>query len=111
LREDLQEIVVSFGTAAKTAVTSLLFIPGDAEKEEDQSALKQAIKTGFTPLSSYAFMAFVLLYMPCMIVGAAMRQEFGTWKWVVVAFTYQSVLAWTVALLIYQGGTLLRLGG
>jgi ferrous iron transport protein B len=111
LGEDLQEIVVSFGTAAKTAVTSLLFIPGDPEKEEDQSALKQAIKTGFTPLSSYAFMAFVLLYMPCMIVGAAMRQEFGTWKWVVVAFTYQTLLAWTVALLIYQGGTLLGLGG
>lgn len=42
--------------------------------------------------------------MPCMIVGSAMRQEFGTWKWVVVAFTYQTVLDWTVVLLIYQGG-------
>lgn len=48
---------------------------------------------------------------PCMIVGVAMRQEFGTWKWVVVAFTYQTVLAWTVAMIIYQGGMLLGLGG
>ncbi|MGE0917269.1 hypothetical protein [Trichlorobacter lovleyi] len=30
-------------------------------------------------------MAFVLLYMPCVVVGAAMQQEFGTWKWVGVA--------------------------
>ena len=72
LGEDLKEIVVSFGTAAKTAISTLLFIPGEEEKEEDKSALNQAIKAGFTPLSSYAFMAFVLLYMPCRIVLAAM---------------------------------------
>lgn len=110
LGEDLKEIVVSFGAAAKTAVTTLLYLPGEAEKEEDQSALKQAIMAGFTPLSSVAFMAFVLLYMPCMIVGAAMLQEFGTWKWVAVAFSYQTLLAWSVALVIYQGGRLLGLG-
>ena len=111
LGEDLKEIVVSFGTAAKTAVSTLLYLPVEEEKEEDQSALKQAILAGFTPLSSYAFMAFVLLYMPCMIVLAAMRQEFGTWKWVGVGFVYQTILAWTVAMIIYQGGLLLGLGG
>ena len=111
LGEDLKEIVVSFGAAAKTAVTTLLFVPGAEEKEEDKSALNQAIKAGFTPLSSYAFMAFVLLYVPCMIVLAAMREEFGTWKWVGIGFAYQTVLAWVVAFIIYQGGMLLGLGG
>jgi ferrous iron transport protein B len=56
-------------------------------------------------------MAFVLLYMPCMIVLAAMRQEFGTWTWVGVGFLYQTVLAWLVAFIIYQVGTLMGLGG
>ncbi|OGT98774.1 MAG: ferrous iron transport protein B [Geobacteraceae bacterium GWB2_52_12] len=111
LGEDLKEIVVSFGSAAKTAVTTLFFIPGEEEAEEDQSALKQAVRAGFTPLSSYAFMAFVLLYMPCVIVGVAMRQEFGSWKWAGVGFLYQTVLAWVVALIIYQGGRFLGLGG
>ncbi|MBT1072629.1 ferrous iron transport protein B [Pelotalea chapellei] len=110
LGEDLKEIVISFGTAAKTAVTTLLYLPGKEEKEEDQSALNKAIMAGFTPLSSFAFMAFVLLYMPCMIVLAAMRQEFGTWKWVGVGFVYQTILAWTVAMIIYQGGLFLGLG-
>lgn len=111
LGDDLKEIAVSFVAATKTAITTVLYLSGEEEKEEDRSALNGAIKAGFTPLSSYAFMAFVLLYMPCMIVGAAMRQEFGTWKWVTVAFTYQTVLAWTVALMIFQGGQLLGLGG
>ncbi len=111
LGEDLKEIVFSFGEATQKAACKVLNIPQAEEKEEDKSALNESIKATFTPLSSYAFMAFVLLYMPCMVVAAAMRQEFGTWKWVIVGFTYQTILAWTVALLIYQGGKLLGLGG
>jgi ferrous iron transport protein B len=69
------------------------------------------LRKTFTPLSAYAFIAFVLLYMPCIVVAVAMRQEFGAWKWFGVAFAYQMVLAWGVAFLIYQGGKLLGLGG
>jgi len=56
-------------------------------------------------------MVFVLLYMPCMVVAIAMRQEFGSWKWFGVAFLYQTVLAWGMAFIVYQGGRLLGLGG
>ena len=65
----------------------------------------------FTPLSAYAFRAFVRLYRPGVVVAIAMRQEFGSWKWFGVAFAYQSALAWCVAFVIYQGGRLLGLGG
>jgi len=111
LGEDLKEIVVSFGAAAKSAVTTTLGIPGEAEEEEDLSSLKSAVLGAFTPLTSYAFMVFVLLYMPCMVVAIAMRQEFGSWKWFGVAFVYQTVLAWGMAFIVYQGGRLLGLGG
>lgn len=109
LGEDLKEIVVSFGGAVKKAVSTMLYLPQKEEPEEEQSALKTALQGQFTPLSSFSFMAFVLLYMPCVVVGAAMRQEFGTWKWAGVAFAYSTVLAWLVALIIYQGGRLLGL--
>jgi ferrous iron transport protein B len=56
-------------------------------------------------------MAFVLLYMPCIVAAAAFKHEFGTWKWFGVAFIYQTILAWSVALLIFQGGTILGIGG
>ncbi|MDK9719166.1 MAG: ferrous iron transport protein B [Trichlorobacter sp.] len=111
LGEDLKDIVVSFGGAVKKAVSTLLYLPQKEEPEEEQSALKTAFQGQFTPLTSFSFMAFVLLYMPCVVVGAAMRQEFGTWKWAGVAFVYSTVLAWLVALIIYQGGRFLGLGG
>ncbi|MBI5443041.1 MAG: ferrous iron transport protein B [Deltaproteobacteria bacterium] len=115
LAEDLKEIGTSFGDAVKGAASNVVSTFGvsslAAEEEEGQSPLKAAVRGAFTPLSAYAFMAFVLLYMPCVVVAIAMRQEFGSWKWFSVAFIYQTVLAWTVALVIYQGGRLLGLGG
>ena len=69
------------------------------------------LKTQFTPIAAYAFIVFVLLYMPCVIASVAMVQEFGTWKWYGIAFAYQMALAWGMAALVYQGGRLLGLGG
>jgi ferrous iron transport protein B len=113
LSEDLQEIGVTFIGASRDAAVNVVSTFGivslSGEEDEENSGLKQIITKAFTPLSAYAFMAFVLLYMPCVVVAIAMRQEFGTWKWFGVAFAYQMVLAWGVACLIYQGGRLLGL--
>lgn len=115
LGEDLREIVVSFGGALKEAGSNVVSTFGVSslaiEEETNDSPLKEAVRGSFTPLSAYAFMAFVLLYMPCVVVAIAMRQEFGTWKWFGIAFAYQTALAWSVALIIYQGGRFLGLGG
>jgi ferrous iron transport protein B len=114
LAEDLKEIAVSFGAAVRDAGVNVASTFGTSaisfEEEEDQSSLKAAVRGAFTPLSAYAFMIFVLLYMPCVVVAIAMRQEFGGWKWFGVAFAYQTALAWGAALLVYQGGRLLGLG-
>ncbi len=55
-------------------------------------------------MSAYAFMVFVLLYIPCVIAAVAMVHEFGAWKWYGIAFAYQMVLAWLMALIVFQGG-------
>ncbi|MGB8931889.1 MAG: ferrous iron transport protein B [Anaeromyxobacteraceae bacterium] len=117
LREDLKEIVVSFGAAGRDAVKNVAttFTPTafavDMEAEAEPTPLKAAVGRAFTPLTAVGFMIFVLLYMPCVVVAIAMRQEFGGWKWFGVAFAYQTALAWSMALLVYQGGRLLGLGG
>ncbi|MBN1382945.1 MAG: ferrous iron transport protein B [Deltaproteobacteria bacterium] len=112
--EELKQIGVSFVGAVGKAVGNVFSTFGIAtismEEEEGTESLKTAIKKNFTPLSAYAFMAFVLLYVPCFIVLVAMRHEFGTWKWAGVTIAYQSVLAWTVSFIIYQGGTLIGIG-
>ncbi len=111
--EDLAGVGMSFVKAIKESASNVFSTLGisslSTEEETDKLAMRSAIQKTFTPLSAYAFMAFVLLYMPCVVVLIAMRHEFMTWKWVGIAFVYQMALAWTVAFVIYQGGRLLGL--
>jgi ferrous iron transport protein B len=116
LGEDLAEIGASFGRAVKESIGNVVSTVGlssmsFADEEEGPSPLKNAVRGAFTPLTAFGFMVFVLLYMPCVVVAIAMRQEFGGWSWFGVAFLYQTALAWGMALLVYQGGRLLGLGG
>jgi ferrous iron transport protein B len=112
--EDLRDIGISLLTAVKESVSNVFSTFGVAslsgEEDEEPGPLRSAIQRLFTPLSAYAFMAFVLLYMPCVVVLIAMKNEFMTWKWAGVAFAYQMALAWVVAFVIYQGGTALGIG-
>ena len=113
LKEDLIEIGSSFGTAVKQAGTNIVSTFGIAslstESDPTNSPLQSSIRRAFTPLQSYAFLIFVLLYMPCVVVMIAMRTEFGTWKWPALAFIYQTTLAWLAAFVVYQGGIMLGL--
>jgi ferrous iron transport protein B len=49
--------------------------------------------------------------MPCIITGVAYKQEFGSWKWYGVAVINGFVVAWVFALIVYNIGSLLGLGG
>ena len=40
-----------------------------------ESGLTQVIQQQFTPLSAYAFMIFILLYVPCISTVATIRKE------------------------------------
>ncbi len=115
LGEELKEIGSSFVGAVREAAGNVTATFGIASMsfgdDGGSSSLTAAVRQNFTPLTAIAFMVFVLLYMPCMVVAVAMRQEFGSWKWFGVSFLYQSLLAWGVAFVIYQGGMLLGLGG
>ncbi|HUO76592.1 MAG TPA: ferrous iron transport protein B [Thermodesulfovibrionales bacterium] len=78
-REDLRDVVVSFGTAAKAAALNVFSTPGisslSAEEDEKRAGLKGEIQKAFTPLSAYAFIVFILLYMPCVVVAIAMSRS------------------------------------
>jgi len=117
LTDDLKEIGVSFLKASRDAVVNVVSGLGIAsltaeeseEEKEERSPLRKALQSVFTPLSAYAFIAFVLLYWPCVVVGIATRQEFGTWKIYGQAMLIHTVLAWVVAFAIYQSGKIMGL--
>ena len=118
--EDVGEILTSFVGATVDTLKSLPLIVGidlfEGEEEEDLTDLMVAIRDDFETTSSghgtlaaLAYMLFVLLYTPCMVAIAAERQELGT-KWMWVSIVGQLVLAWLVAVVVFQGGVLLGLG-
>lgn len=113
---DLAEIGVGFleatldtGKAFIQALTpGIDLFPGEDGDSED-TALSRALQQRFSPLSAFAFLAFVLLYVPCVATLGALRAEFG-WKWALFAAVYQTGIAWLAAVAIYQVGRLLGLG-
>ena len=98
------------GLVAKEMVVSTMgILNGVGEVGEDSVELAVALQNTFTPLRAYAFMAFSLLYMPCIAAFAAIKKEMNSWKWTLFAVGYQTGIAWVVALLIFQIGSLLGL--
>lgn len=82
----------------------------EEESPEENAGFISAIQKLFTPLSAYAFMAFVLLYIPCLAVLSAIRRETNSWKWPAFSAGYTLVVAYVVSFVIYQGGLLLGFG-
>ena len=61
---------------------------------------------GFTPLTAFSFMLFVLLYFPCVATIATLRREAGkVWAWFTVF--HSLALAWLISFLVYQIGNLI----
>jgi ferrous iron transport protein B len=61
---------------------------------------------GFSSLTAYAFLLFVLIYFPCIATIAAIKNESGSWRWAVFGAVYTTVLAWIVSAAVYQIGSL-----
>lgn len=60
---------------------------------------------GFTPLTAFSFMIFVLLYFPCFATIATLRHEAGKgWAWFTVF--HSLALAWLMSFLVSQIGSL-----
>jgi ferrous iron transport protein B len=99
------------GIAAKEVVVSscsVLFGIGNVTTASGMTNLAALLGTmGFGPLNAYALMAFSLLYVPCMAAMATIRKETGSWKWTCGMAAFQLIVAWVVAFLIYQIGSLI----
>ena len=78
-----------------------------SEDTEKYTHLRQAMmKEGITPLASYAYLIFILLYFPCIATIVAIKNETGSWRWAGFAAFYTSAVAWIVSALVYQIGSL-----
>lgn len=88
------------GFTAKEAVVSTFGVILGVGTEQLTLALQQL----FTPVSAAAFLAFCLLYTPCMAAVAAIKRELKSGFKAFLLVIMQCVVAWLVALLVYQLG-------
>ena len=91
-------------TAKETVISTLSVLLNAGE------SLEAALPQLFSPLSASAYLAFVLLYMPCVATFAAVKREWGSTRGALIAGGFQTLVAYVAALVIYQGGLLLGLG-
>lgn len=113
--EGLRLILTSFGDALLGVLREALglLLPldlggGSAVNSSIDPALVSALRGAFTPLSAAAFCVFVLLTAPCITTMNAQRHEFGA-RWMAVGMVTMLLVAWTAAVMVYQGGRLLGL--
>jgi len=60
-----------------------------------------------TPFAAFCYLLFILLYTPCVaVMGALVREAGSRWAWVVISWS--TVLAYGVATIVYQLGTVLE---
>ena len=92
------------GITAKESVVSTLSVLTNATSDAGLSA---ALMNIFTPISAFAYLCFTVLYMPCVAAFAATKRELGSMKEAIFTALFQTGVAYIVALVVYQLGTLL----
>lgn len=112
------------GFAAKEIVVSTMGVLYEADTNAGdlavslQKRLREQVYTAgprvgqkvFTPLTGISFLLFVLFYLPCMAVIAAVGRESGSWKWAAFVLFYTTAIAWTASFVVYQVGSLFQMG-
>ncbi|MCB2228083.1 MAG: ferrous iron transport protein B [Desulfarculaceae bacterium] len=102
------------GFAAKEVIVSTMGVAyslGEVDPEHAASLSQRLAKEkGWSPLSAFALMIFVMIYAPCMATLVMIRRETGGWGWPLFSLGYNTVIAYLLALAVFQGGKLLGLG-
>jgi len=107
-------IALFAGLAAKEVIISTMVIVygigGDGEFVA--SGLKDRLATDprYSPAVALAIIVFVLIYAPCMAVQAVTKKELGSWKWPAFSIAYTVILAWFLAVVVYQAAKFAGLG-
>ena len=94
------------GFTAKEVVLSTLSTAYSMGQTDDQEAsLAQRLRNepGWTPLTAFTLILFVMLYAPCFPTVVIIKKESG-WRWALFAVVWNTLFAYAVALLVSQAG-------
>ncbi|MDR2191578.1 MAG: ferrous iron transport protein B [Endomicrobium sp.] len=108
-------IALVAGLVAKEVVVSTLgtiYSLGEIDPEEAEP-LKEKISNDkdWSPLKAVVFLIFCLIYVPCIAAVAVFYRETGSkMKWLLLLVVGNTIVAWIASFLVFQIGTLLKIG-
>jgi len=99
-------VAIVTGFIAKEAVVASLAMFYGFSLAADPSGIASAMD-GFSPLSAFSMLIYVLLYVPCVAAVAAIYREMNSLKWTAFSVAWQLTVAWVSAFIVYSVGSLL----
>ena len=100
------DVALIGGIAAKEAIISTLGTAYALGQQDPDDAVSLAELLRKDPSwnqgSALALLIFVTLYAPCFVTLVVIRQESGSWKWVFFSIIFNTLLAFAMAVGIYQ---------
>jgi ferrous iron transport protein B len=101
------------GFAAKEVVVSTLgtaYSLGEVDPEAAGSLSETLAKDpGWSPVMAVGLIVFTIFYSPCFVSVICITRESGSWKWGVFAMAFNTLLAFILAVLVFQIGSALGL--
>ncbi len=101
------DIALVGGFAAKEVILSTLgtaYSLSDSTVNQSKSLSKRlATDPSWTPLKAFTLIIFTMLYVPCIATLASIKKE-TSWNWVWFSICFNLTVAYTVSLIISQGG-------
>lgn len=97
--------------AKEQIVSTMAVIVGNADLSEGDPSLWIAVMGMFTTgMGAFSFLIFNLLDAPCLAALSTVAKEMNSKKWTAFAIIFQTVYAYTIALLVYQLGSWIAYG-
>ena len=108
------DVALIGGIAAKEAIISTLgtaYALGEQDPE-DPASLAELLRAdpSWNQGTALALLVFVMLYAPCFVTLVVIRQESGSWKWVAFSIAFNTLLAFGMAVGVYQTYRFLWMG-
>ena len=91
-------------------VSQLGTLYAEGEADEESTPLREHLRQNYTPLQAFCIMLFCLLSIPCLATLAIIRRELNSTRMAVIEAGSLLLLAYLVTFVVYQLGSLLKIG-
>ncbi|MHB0934862.1 MAG: ferrous iron transport protein B [Armatimonadota bacterium] len=91
--------------AKEVFVAQLGIVYAVGEADETSDSLRAQLQKRYSPLVAFGIMLFMLISAPCMATFAITKRESNSWRWAFAQSIGMTLLAYLVALIVFQIGS------